>query len=640
MGWVCSSAVAAHEPLDGPRSDEGGDPAGGAAASAPDRAPWALVLGALAVLAVPLVVALAGFRRAPWTPVLDLAMTELRVRDVGGRHTPLIGLPGRIGPLSEQGSHPGPLSFYALAPTYRLLGSNAWALQVATALVHLVGLAVALLVARRRGGPVLVLATGAGLAVLTAGYGGGTLTEPWNPYLPLVWWVVVLLAAWSVLRGDLPMLPVLVLGASFCAQTHVPYLLLCLGMGALAAAGAVWWWRGDRERRGQVVRWVGVSLALGLALWLPPTVDQIRRDPGNYRTLIEHFTSPEEDAVGLSGAVEESLLYFDAPHVVRGDVVDPGWMVTRDDTRHPTPIRGGLVLLAWAGAAAVALRRGSPGLRALHAVVGAGLLLMVFSISRIFGVVWYYLTLWGWAVGLLAVAATLATLAEVLAPRFAARREQACRGATVALVVVGVLAAGRFAVDAWDSPHADAPVAAQLAAAVDDVAAGLEAQAGLATGHDGRYLITWSDPLHIGSQGFGLLSELERRGFEVGVEAARRVPATAHRVLAPADATARIHLATGTLVERWRQVPGAVEVALVDERTTDERAEQERLRSEVEGTLRDLGLDELIPELDANLFGTAIDPRIPERTQQQLGRILDIGGPLAVFVAPVDAPPL
>ena len=164
--------------------------------ASPVRETSRLVAGCLAVLCVPLVVALVGFRRHPWTPVLDLAMTELRVRDVGGRQTPLIGLPGRIGTLAQQGSHPGPLSFYALAPTYRLLGSTAWALQVATAVVHAVAMGLALVIAGRRGGARLILVVAVLLAALTAGYGGGALTEPWNPYLPLLWWVVVLLAVW------------------------------------------------------------------------------------------------------------------------------------------------------------------------------------------------------------------------------------------------------------------------------------------------------------------------------------------------------------------------------------------------------------------------------------------------------------
>ena len=76
-----------------------------------------MVAAGLLVLGLPLVVAAGALRRPHWYPVLDLAMTELRVRDVGTRYTPLIGLPGRIGTtLAEQGSHPGPLSFYLLAP--------------------------------------------------------------------------------------------------------------------------------------------------------------------------------------------------------------------------------------------------------------------------------------------------------------------------------------------------------------------------------------------------------------------------------------------------------------------------------------------------------------------------------------------
>ena len=95
--------------------------------------PPGLLPAALVGVLAPLAVAVIAQRNAGWHPVFDLAMTELRVRDVGGSHTPLIGLQGRIGPT---GSHPGPLSFYLLAPVYRLFGSSAFALQAATAVFH------------------------------------------------------------------------------------------------------------------------------------------------------------------------------------------------------------------------------------------------------------------------------------------------------------------------------------------------------------------------------------------------------------------------------------------------------------------------------------------------------------------------
>ena len=129
-------------------------------------------------------------------------MTELRVRDVGTRHTPLIGLPGRIGKFPDQGSHPGPLSFYLLAPTYRLLGPRRGRSRLGRCS------STAPPLSPHCGWPTAVaaggvcLAVAALLAVILRGYGANVLTQPWNPYLPLVAWIVVLLPVWSLLEGD------------------------------------------------------------------------------------------------------------------------------------------------------------------------------------------------------------------------------------------------------------------------------------------------------------------------------------------------------------------------------------------------------------------------------------------------------
>ncbi len=98
------------------------------------RRPLVTGVGLHLLVSVPLVVALIAFNRPQWHPIADLAQSELRVRDVGTRHSPLVGLAGRIGPWTDPGSHPGPLSFWALAPVYRLLGGTAFAFS-ASALV-------------------------------------------------------------------------------------------------------------------------------------------------------------------------------------------------------------------------------------------------------------------------------------------------------------------------------------------------------------------------------------------------------------------------------------------------------------------------------------------------------------------------
>ena len=196
-----------------------------------------LVPSVVVAVALPVLVAAIAQRDAQWHPVYDLAMTELRVRDVGGAHTPLIGLQGRIGP---SGSHPGPISFYLLAPVYRLLGSSAFALQTATAMFHATAVVTAVLVAARRRDGRVVAGVGLLLVLLVQGYGLGALTEPWNPQLPLLWFAAFVVAAWAVVDGDLAMLLPAVLAASICAQTHVPYLLNAIAVTSVTLLVMLW----------------------------------------------------------------------------------------------------------------------------------------------------------------------------------------------------------------------------------------------------------------------------------------------------------------------------------------------------------------------------------------------------------------
>src|SRR5262249_2666798 len=157
----------------------------------------------------------------------DLAQTELRLRDVGSRHAPLIGLAGRIGTLGpELGSHPGPLSFLGMWPFYELSGGSAWSMEAAAPALDTIAIALALRLVSPRGGPGLVCGTAVVLALLLRGYGTERLLDPWNPHLPVLWWLVFVLAIWAVVCDDLPMLPVAAFAGSFCAQTHISYVAL------------------------------------------------------------------------------------------------------------------------------------------------------------------------------------------------------------------------------------------------------------------------------------------------------------------------------------------------------------------------------------------------------------------------------
>jgi hypothetical protein len=594
-----------------------------------------LVLAALAVVLVaPLLVGLVALRQPTWFPVLDLAMTEFRVRDVFSSRIPLIGLPGRIGrTLAEQGSHPGPLSFYLVAPVYKLLGSTAWAMQAATVVVHAGAVVTALLVARRRGGLRMAAAVALLLAVLMRSYGTIVLTQPWNPYLPVLWWVVLLLAVWSVLDDDLPMLPVAVVAASIAAQTHVPYLALSLGFGALAVAAAVRTTRRDRSGW----RWIAAAVALGVVLWAPPLIDQLTRDPGNLSILLEHFGDPPEEAVGLGTGIELTIQHLDLGDLLAGD----DGVLERATAGTTGPIAVGLVVLVgWLVSVAAALRLRRRSLLHLHAVVAAGLLLAAVSISRIFGSLWWYLMLWAWGVALVLALAVGWTVAEVVRSRRGAEDADAAEVAGAlprSVLVLGgltLVVSALFAVNAVDAEPPAPRLSEGLAALVPGTVEALEDGVGGATGRDGTYVVSWNDTVHIGSQAYGLVSELERRGFRAGMTTGLRVPLTRYRTFEPKDATVEIHFASGRHIAEFAAKPGVVQVATADVRTPAEREEFDRLRASLFDELVDQGLDDIADELDDNLFAASIDSRLERATRQRVARLEALGEPMAVFIAP------
>jgi hypothetical protein len=583
------------------------------------------------LLGLPLLVAVVALHGRPWHPVLDLAMTEFRVRDVFGRHTPLIGLPGRIGEYPDQGSHPGPLSFYLLAPTYRLLGASAWAMEVGTVVIHVVAIGTALWLACRRLGWAGLAAAAALLAVVVHGYGQVTLTQPWNPYLPLVAWVLVLLATWAVLAGDAVALVPLVAAASFCSQTHVPYLPLGVGMVVLGFVGAHLWSRSrPPDERRAARRWAVIALGVGVVLWLPPVADQIRHDPGNIRQLLDHFGSPPEAPIGAGDGLEIALRHLDGWTGVVAQLWGSGGFV--DDA---SVWRGALTLVLWLAAAVVAFRIGSRSLRSLHVVVAVAITLGTISTARIFGRPWYYLTLWAWGttmVALGAIAWSALTLWRQRRPDLDVRRIVGTAGAAVAVV-----ATAASTITFASAEHPEERLSDAVGALAGPTYDAVVAAEGAAVGPDGRYQVRWSDAADIGSPGFGLLDELERRGLDVYADEYFRVQVTNHRA-GPRDlADAQIHLATGGYVERWRALPDVVEVATYDPRTDEQRAEYAAIRDEFTARLAAEGLAELVALVDTNLFGMSVDVRLSAADHADLSRLIELGQPMSVFIAPAPA---
>ena len=150
----------------------------------------------------------------------------------------------------------------------------------------------------------------------------------------------------------------------------------------------------------------------------------------------------------------------------------------------------------------------------------------------------------------------------------------------------------------------------------------------------------WSDAADIGSPGFGLLNELERRGLDVAADEFFHVPVTDHRVRPreqrrrpgpPRHRRLRRPLAPGPGRRRGghlRARAAAEEIARADE-----------VRARLIARLRVEGLDDVAEQVDTNLFGASLDPRISAEDLADITELLDLGQPMAVFIAPPDAEP-
>jgi hypothetical protein len=600
----------------------------------------------LVLFATPMVIALVSLHHTTWYPMLDMAQTDMRIRAVGTAHPPLIGLPGRIGPPGQQGSHPGPLSFWLLWPFSRLAGGGSWSLFASSFALHLVAMATALWLAFRRGGAAVMLAVGLVLVVVAHTYGVATLSQPWNPYLPLMAWLVVLLAAWSVLDDDLPVLPVLIFAASFCMQTHLPYLGLAGGLVAVVvviAAVVTVLRRDDATRRRDLLRWGLVAVGVGVLVWIPPVLDELTNSPGNLTLIWRDLTNPPEAAGGLHQGVRLLLVHLNP------------WTVVGTRALHSATdaalVPGAVFAVVWLASLVAAWRIRLRTVVNLDIVLGAATALAFFSMSKIHGPLYYYLTLWAWGTCALMVLAVCWTAVELVARR---RRDDrspvdvAAGGAPVVTSQLGL--AGRVGLVAGtvlfavmmciEAASVKIPTPRLNATLGGLVAPTISALRGPISGErsSGRILVTWSDPLALGSQAWGLMDQLDRAGFRIGLLPAYRGAVRSDQLVSPSSARVVVHVAVGPPdIALWRAKPGVRQVAFVDPRTPAQRAEYERLRSEVILDLKAAHLATLVPAVDYSLVFVLLNENVPMADRNKLARMLDLGLPVAVFVGPGDA---
>lgn len=593
-----------------------------------DRHRRGVLIGAVVVGAAPLAVAVLALGRVTWYPIGDLAQAMLRQLSFWG-DPPLVGPAGRIGTFARQGNHPGPAMFWITWPVWWLLGRSSWAYQASVATVVVGAYVIAVVVARRVQGWLVGLALAVVGAVLLRSYGAVALTQPWNPYVPLLPFLVFVVACWAVACRRWALLPLAVAAGSFCVQCHVGYapaavvgLVAAVGLGLLPER----WVPGPGSAPGsgpvgrftvpprRVAAWVGGSVLLGVVLWIPPLVDQLRNEPGNLSILLQTYRDQTGEVIGARAGTRIWLTQLDPLG---------NWLFgTRRISASVIP---GLVLLAgWVGSAVVAWRRRDGALLRLDALLAGLLACAWFWAVRLDSTRFLYLVEWFWVLtGLLVLAVLWAARLEL-----ADRRPVLARPAVVTTALGAVLAVSTasFTWTAVDVEPPDMRYSRTVGALAPPVAAALDPST--------TYLMTWVDPDALGGNGFGLLLELERRGLRVGAGPARAAPVEPHRVLQPGEAGAVVTVVSGDAkIDQARRLPGAREVAYDDHRSEAERVEYLTLQAEVVAELRDQGLVDVADRIPTSIWIGLNDPRVVGAPFDKLSRMLTIGQATAVFVS-------
>jgi len=584
--------------------------------------PGVVVWVAVALVAVPFVVAGLSVIGVHWNPAGDQAIEVMRIRDVGTAHTPLIGQWSRWG-----WSHPGPLTFWLLAPFARTLGNDGTLLG--TAVLNLAA-AVGIVVAAARVAPAVAVLAGAITGVLAHAVGLDFLIFLWNPWAAFFPFVLFLVLVWIVVTGRTGWLAAAVAVGSYVLQAHAGYLALTVGLLAIAAVRPV---RDALARtdaaetsetadpsdvgpdpRRRARRALGVALIVGIVVWLPPLVQEVTGDPGNL-TEIARYARSDQPTVG-----------WDVAFGTMGVQLRPDGPWVRDDEQNAVGFeRQGSTAIALATIAATAVlgalafRRGHRAAGHLAIVTLSAVALAVVSTARVTGVLLPYV------IGFWRPIAAITYLSIVFSALVLVADRTAWRAAT-AVALAALAAVGIAAV--VDAPAA--PPVPTLSRAIGAV--GPRTEAALRPG--AHYLVQGQDTATLNGGVAGLALYLETRGAHVFLEreALAALRFGTWRVATPGRVAGRVILVSGPAIAAgWPAPAGAHPVADFDPLDRAERARATRLEARIR---RDsgAGADALLP-LDAQVQrDLAVRQGARRADVEALGRLQQRGQAYRVYV--------
>jgi len=606
----------------------------------PRRSMWFFVVVVSLLAVTPIIVAVVALLSGDvWFPAGDMAQAELHMRGFFS-NPPLVGAAGRIvSDTGFQGSHPGPGLWVAMLPVYLIGGRSSHALLAAAASVHIVSVVLAVRLAFHRGGRLLAVLTAAASLIVIRASGPDFMVEPWNPWLAILPFAVFVFLIGEVVapiasakHKKLSLIAAVIVG-SYCLQCHAGYAVLVVG--ALLASIVVWV---RDECRTTESKFLGVSkswskirsgVLLGsfamLVVWVPVFIDQWRRSPGNLSILWEHFVTPSEPTMSLSMAVRVIATQFNLFGLwlsgPGSDAPAEGW------ARYIGCI---LLIVLWAWATWRVKQIKQAAMLRWQLMMAGFVLLGSFSILRIFGPYYEYTVRWIWILSALTSITSIFFLVrtyQVLERLRRLRVSMRTLVAGTAVLVSGLLIMSSVqTADRVKLPgRTESRILADL---IPKVVPKLH--------RDEKYLLRMYDPYTLNATGFGSVLELERQGFDIGVESFQAAAALPHRVRFEDQVDQILWVVVGPAIKSADADPALTKLGESNPRSASEELLAQKLLSDIAQMLTDAGRGELVSTLEtpgASLIFA--EPPLPDNIATVVRQLISLGQPVAMYsVAP------
>lgn len=350
-----------------------------------------LTAGIVAIVGIPFVVVAALWLHRGYVTTSDVAMIELRIRDMG-RDLPATGVYSRFGY-----QHPGPAMFYLLWLPYHLLGGSGAALVASMVIWSAVLVSTLLALLGRHLGPVAAGLGAISVLVTVQTLGWKSIIEPWNPHMATLGGLALigfLLLSLDHSPSAAALVPIV---ATILVQAHLgAAVFVVIIMGIWIGLPFIDWFRA--RGREQVVedrpnlvrgRWIGGVVAL--LLWAPPILDQVA-GAGNLGKIVRASLESDsnEPVTGWAAGLKMTTMSWSIPP----------WWGTKG-VHGPLELLGPIFRIPWLLLAVLALfgiaaLRGPRWRRLLSPpIVVAGVVIaMPPTFSNIHGMPWAYLVTW------------------------------------------------------------------------------------------------------------------------------------------------------------------------------------------------------------------------------------------------------